>query len=45
VNDILQLNRDRTENPREDHTIHPPPRGDSEGHRVNEDMVVQGVVL
>jgi hypothetical protein len=45
ANDILQLNSDHPEEPREDHTIHLPLRGDSKRRRVGEDMVVKGVAL
>lgn len=40
VNDILQLNGDRFENLEEDHTIHSSPGWDSEGHYIDEDVVV-----
>jgi hypothetical protein len=37
--DILQLTDDGPRDPGEDHTIHPPPRWDSEKSHVNEDEV------
>jgi hypothetical protein len=40
VNDFLQLDGDRPEDLGENHTIHPPPGGDSEGHRVAKNVVV-----
>jgi hypothetical protein len=45
ANDFLQLDGDRPEDLGENHTIHPPLGGDSEGHRVTKNVVVQGVVL
>jgi hypothetical protein len=42
---VLQLNGVYLEDPREDHTIHSPPRWDSEGGGVGEYMVVQGAAL
>lgn len=45
ANNILQLNFDGLKDPEEDHSIHPLPGGDSEGRRVGEDMVVQGIAL
>jgi hypothetical protein len=43
ANDVLQLNSDHSEDPREENTIHPPAGGDSEGHRVGEDVVIKAL--
>lgn len=40
ANDILHFNSDRPDDLGENHTIHSPPRRDSEGHRVGEDVVI-----
>lgn len=45
TNNVLLLNGDDPEDPREDHTIHLSLERDSEGGGVGEDVVVQGVVL